>query len=241
MSEQPPPTPRVTPVGARAPTPSAAVLIPEDLPSAKMRWIALLGALLVRLLASTWRVRVIGDAGLRGERDAGRPVIITLWHGQMLPLLHRHRGERVAILISEHRDGEIIARIAAALGHRSVRGSTTRGAGRALLALVRQVEAGRDIAVTPDGPRGPAKSFAAGALIVAQRTGAAIIPATVVARAAWHLRSWDSFMIPRPFTRVVISYGPATRVSAGDARAASSEAPRFQQLLEDAERAAVAL
>ena len=206
-----------------------------------MRWIVRLGALLVRALASTWRIRVIGDAGLRAEREAGRAVIITLWHGQMLPLLYQHRGEGVAVLISEHRDGEIIARIATALGHRTVRGSTTRGAGRALLSMVRQVESGQDIAVTPDGPRGPAKSFAPGALIVAQRTGAAIIPATATARAAWRLKSWDRFMIPRPFTRIVISYGAAAHVSAGDARAASSEAPRFQQLMEDAERAALAV
>jgi lysophospholipid acyltransferase (LPLAT)-like uncharacterized protein len=224
------------------PTPRSATVEPDEPPpSAKIRWIVRFGTLLVRMLASTWRVRVIGDAGLRGERAEGRPVIITLWHGQMLPLLHRHRGERVAVLISEHRDGEIIARIAMALGHRTVRGSTTRGAGRALLSMVRQVESGQDIAVTPDGPRGPAKSFAAGALIVAQRTGAAIIPATVVARSAWRLRSWDRFMIPRPFTRVVISYGPAAHVQAGDARAASNEAPRFQRLMEDAEHAAAAV
>lgn len=229
MTGQPPPW---------KPTPTAPPPIEEAAPSAKMRWIVRLGALLVRALAATWRMRVIGDEGLRAEREAGRAVIITLWHGQMLPLLHQHRGEGVAILISEHRDGEIIARIATALGHRTVRGSTTRGAGRALLSMVRQVESGQDIAVTPDGPRGPARSFAPGALIVAQRTGAAIIPATVVARSAWRLGSWDRFMIPRPFTRVVISYGAAAHVSAGDARAASSEAPRFQQLMEDAERAA---
>ena len=220
------------------PTPTAPPSVAEEAPNAKMRWIVRLGALLVRTLAATWRIRVIGDEGLRTEREEGRAVIITLWHGQMLPLLYQHRGEGVAILISEHRDGEIIARIATALGHRTVRGSTTRGAGRALLSMVRQVEAGQDIAVTPDGPRGPAKSFAAGALIVAQRTGAAIIPATVVARSAWRLGSWDRFMIPRPFARVVISYGAAAHVSAGDARAASSEAPRFQQLMEDAEDAA---
>lgn len=229
MSAEPPPW---------KPTPVAAPRIDDDEPSAKMRWVVRLGALLVRALAATWRVRVIGDEGLRGEREAGRAVIITLWHGQMLPLLYQHRGEGVAILISEHRDGEIIARIATALGHRTVRGSTTRGAGRALLSMVRQVEAGQDIAVTPDGPRGPARSFAPGALIVAQRTGAAIIPATVVARSAWRLKSWDRFMIPRPFTRITISYGGAARVSVGDARAASSEAPRFQQLMEDAERVA---
>ena len=240
MSEHPPAS-RTPPPGARPPTPITGATEIEEAPSAKMRWIVRLGALFVRALAKTWRIQIVGDEGLRAERDEGKPVIITLWHGQMLPLLYRHRGERVAILISEHRDGEIIARIAAALGHRTVRGSTTRGAGRALLSLVRQVEAGRDIAVTPDGPRGPAKSFAAGALIVAQRTGAAIIPATVVAKSAWRLKSWDSFMIPRPFARVIISYGPASRVKVGDARAASSEAPRFQQLMEEAERVAVAL
>jgi lysophospholipid acyltransferase (LPLAT)-like uncharacterized protein len=224
------------------PTPRSAPVEPDETPpGAKMRWIVRLGTLLVRALASTWRVRVIGDEGLRTERGEGRPVIITLWHGQMLPLLYHHRGEQVAVVISEHRDGEIIARIAMALGHRTVRGSTTRGAGRALLSMVRQVESGRDIAVTPDGPRGPAKSFAPGALIVAQRTGAAIIPATVVAKSAWRLKSWDRFMIPRPFTRVVISYGAAAHVQAGDARAASNEAPRFQQLMEDAERAAAAV
>ena len=224
------------------PTPKSAPVEPDEpAPSAKVRWIVRVGTLLVRALASTWRVRIIGDEGLHSERAEGRPVIIAFWHGQMLPLLYQHRGEQVAVVISEHRDGEIIARIAMALGHRTVRGSTTRGAGRALLSMVRQVESGRDIALTPDGPRGPAKSFAPGALIVAQRTGAAIIPATVVARSAWRLKSWDRFMIPRPFTRVVISYGAPAHVQAGDARAASNEAPRFQQLLDDAERAAAAV
>lgn len=207
---------------------------------ARTRWLVRVGALVIRVLATTWRIRVIGDAGIRAERASRRPVIIVLWHGQMLPLLYQHRGEGVSILISEHRDGELIARIAAAFGHRSVRGSTTRGAGRALLGLVREVELGHDIAVTPDGPRGPAKSFAPGALAVAQRTGAAIVPATVGARRAWRLGSWDRFMIPHPFSRVVISYGDPARVTAPDARAAAAEADRFRRLMEDAERAALA-
>lgn len=208
------------------------------LTDARTRWLVRVGAVVIRALAATWRIRVIGDAGLRGERAAKRPIIIVLWHGQMLPLLYQHRGEGVSILISEHRDGELIARIAASFGHRSVRGSTTRGAGRALLGLVREVEQGHDIAVTPDGPRGPARSFAPGALAVAQRTGAAIIPATVGAARAWRLRSWDRFLIPHPFSRVVISYGDAARVRAPDARSAAGEAERFQRLMEEAERAA---
>jgi lysophospholipid acyltransferase (LPLAT)-like uncharacterized protein len=189
------------------------------------------------MLARTWRIRVIGDEGLNAERSARRPVIFVLWHGQMLPLLYQHRNQAVRVLISEHRDGELVARTAIALGFGTVRGSSTRGSGRALLGLVREVEAGHDIAVTPDGPRGPAKSFAPGALVVAQRTGARIVPVTAVARSAWHLRSWDRFLIPKPFARVVISYGPMSAVSAADVRDAAREAERFQMIMEDAERA----
>ncbi|HEX2717246.1 MAG TPA: lysophospholipid acyltransferase family protein [Gemmatimonadaceae bacterium] len=202
------------------------------------RWIVRIGALLLRALAASWRIRVIGDGGLRAARARRQPVIFTLWHGQMLPLLYQHRNEGVAILISEHRDGELIAQVAHRLGFGSVRGSTTRGAGRALLAMVRAVESGRDVAVTPDGPRGPARSFAPGALALAQRTGALIVPTTAHARWAWRLGSWDSFLIPRPFARVVVSYGEPTPVEAADARAASALAPRFQGLMEQAENAA---
>ena len=206
--------------------------------SARVRWIVRIGAFVLRALASTWRIKVIGGQDLRVERAAGRPVVFVLWHGQMLPLLYHHRDQGVRVLISEHRDGELVARTALALGFGTVRGSSTRGAGRALLGLVREVEAGRDVAVTPDGPRGPAKSFAPGALIVAQRTGALVVPVTAVAPSTWRLRSWDSFMIPKPFARVTISYGPLSAVAAQDARDASSETERFQRIMEEAERVA---
>jgi len=210
----------------------------EPADTAKVRWIVRIGAFVLRTLARTWRIRVIGDEGLNAERRARRPVIFVLWHGQMLPLLYQHRNQAVRVLISEHRDGELVARTAIALGFGTVRGSSTRGSGRALLGLVREVEGGRDIAVTPDGPRGPAKSFAPGALVVAQRTGARIVPVTAVAKSAWHLTSWDRFMIPKPFARVVISYGPMSTVSATEARDAGREAERFQTIMEDAERVA---
>jgi len=208
----------------------------EPADSVKVRWIVRIGAFALRMLAKTWRIRVIGDEGLNAERTARRPVIFVLWHGQMLPLLYQHRNQAVRVLISEHRDGELVARTAIALGFGTVRGSSTRGSGRALLGLVREVEAGHDIAVTPDGPRGPAKSFAPGALIVAQRTGARLVPITAVAKSAWHLKSWDRFMIPKPFARVVISYGPMTSVDATDVRDAQHEAERIKVIMEDAER-----
>jgi lysophospholipid acyltransferase (LPLAT)-like uncharacterized protein len=156
----------------------------------------------------------------------------------MLPLLYQHRGEGVAVLISEHRDGELIAGIAQRLGFRSVRGSTSRGASRALVGLARTLGEGHDVAITPDGPRGPARSFAPGAIIAAHRSEAPILACGVFVRRAWRLRSWDRFCIPKPFARVIIAYvGPASPAGA-NARAASEETSRFQALMTEAEQIA---
>jgi len=187
--------------------------------------IAFAGTWLVRLLGLTWRIRVRDDAELRRLRADRRPVVFALWHGQMLPLLYHHRGEGVAVLISEHGDGEIIARVGAKLGFRTVRGSTSRGAARALLGLARELRDGNDLAITPDGPRGPAKSFAQGTVIVAQRGNAPIIPTVVAVQSAWRLKSWDRFMIPKPFTTITVAYAPAVYVSgsAVDLESAAAE------------------
>jgi lysophospholipid acyltransferase (LPLAT)-like uncharacterized protein len=215
----------VTSESARAPRAPDA---PAD-----VAWQVRLGVYALRLLAATWRMRTTGDERLRALRAARQPVVFTLWHGQMLPLLWQHRGEGVAVLISEHRDGEIIARAAAALGFRTVRGSTFRGADRALVGLVRELRAGRDVAVTPDGPRGPARQFAPGALVAAQRAAAPVVAVGAAASRAWRLRSWDGFMIPKPFARVTVAYAIAN-VQSTTAREAAAEAPRFQQLLDGA-------
>lgn len=197
-----------------------------------VRWTARAAALLMRSLASTWRIRTHDAEGLHAARAAGRRVIFALWHGELLPLLWQHRGERVAIMISEHKDGEIIARIAESLGFETVRGSSSRGGARALIGLMRQIDAGFDGAVTPDGPRGPAHVFAPGAAIAAQRTGALIVPIRAAASHAWRLKSWDRFLVPKPFARVDVSYGVPTPVDVATPREAAEEAPRLQSLLE---------
>jgi lysophospholipid acyltransferase (LPLAT)-like uncharacterized protein len=194
-------------------------------------WRVRVGGFVLRLLAMTWRMRTLGGEILSSLRAAKQPVVFTLWHGQMLPGLWQHRGEGVAVLISEHRDGEIIAGIASGLGFRTVRGSTYRGADRALVGLVRELRAGHDVAVTPDGPRGPAGHFAPGALVAAQRGGAPIVSVAVAATRAWRLRSWDGFIIPKPFARVTVAYGTAS-VQGETAREAAAEVPRFQELME---------
>ena len=190
-----------------------------------------LGLGLLHTIARTWRVTVRNAAALERVRGTGNGFVFSLWHGHLLPLLWHHRGEGVLVLISEHRDGELVARAATALGFGLIRGSTTRGAGRALIAMVRALEAGKEIAITPDGPRGPARKFAPGALVAAQRSGRAILPVGVSVDRAWRLGSWDRFMIPKPFARVTIAYGEPEKVLATDSRAATREGRRFEEMM----------
>ena len=198
----------------------------------KIRWIVRAGSAVIRALAITWRVREHNDAVYRTVRAAHQPVIYTLWHGEMLPLLWHRRDEGIAVLISEHRDGEIIAQIAERLGYTTVRGSTSRGGGRALIGLMRAVQAGHDGAVTPDGPRGPAHVFAPGAAIAAQRTGAPLAMIRASAKRAWRLKSWDRFLVPKPFATVRVVYGPIVPVDAASPREAAEQAPRLQAVLD---------
>lgn len=200
----------------------------------KLRWTVRVGLVALRLLAATWRTRVINGHHVRELRQARRPLIFVFWHGEMLPLLWQHRNEGVAILISQHKDGELIARVAAALGYRAVRGSTSRGGERALLGLVRELRDGHDVAVTPDGPRGPARRFAPGAAIAAHRAGAPLMPLAASASSAWRLRSWDRFLIPKPFARVTVAYVTPAEVTTESARAAAEDVERLERLIDEA-------
>src|SRR6266513_3144533 len=192
----------------------------------------LLGRGVLHLLGRTWRFRVV-NGGPVGELRGREGFIFSLWHGHLLPLLWYHRNEGVVVLISEHRDGELVARAATSLGFGLIRGSSTRGANRALISIVRELQAGREVAITPDGPRGPAAKFAPGALVAAQRSDSFILPVVAVADRAWHLRSWDRFMIPKPFARVTIAYGNPTKVLATTPRAAADESSRFEELMNE--------
>ncbi len=206
----------------------------------QIAWAVRVGLVVLNLLARTWRIRAYGADSYQSLRRDARPFAFAFWHGTMLPLLWRHRGEGASVLISLHKDGEIIARMCEALGFRTIRGSTTRGGGRALLGLVRELEAGYEVAVTPDGPKGPRHKFAPGALMAAQRAQAPIVPIGVHCESAWHLKSWDRFMIPKPFARITVLYGDPAFVAGTTPREAADEAPRFEALMARLEEAAEA-
>jgi lysophospholipid acyltransferase (LPLAT)-like uncharacterized protein len=185
-----------------------------------------LGGLAMGALFSTVRFRSEGDESYRRFRREGTPVIFSLWHGQLLPLSYRHRGQGVVALVSEHADGEYLVRLIERLGFRTVRGSSTRGGIQGLKGLIREARDGHDLTITVDGPRGPARDFKPGALLAAQTTRAPVVPVGVACSAAWRLKSWDRFMVPKPFSTVRIAYGKPTWIERDADRPALDAAAR---------------
>jgi lysophospholipid acyltransferase (LPLAT)-like uncharacterized protein len=169
----------------------------------------------IRLLAATWRLRVQHEEHLAAARAAGRPLLFALWHSRILPLLFHHRGEGIVTLISRHRDGGHLARLAEQWGYGTVRGSSGKGGEAGLLGLVRALDRRGAGAITPDGPRGPAERVKPGAVAAAQHAGAVILPIAARTRQAWWFTSWDRFCLPKPFARVDVVYGPPFTVAEG--------------------------
>lgn len=157
------------------------------------------------------------------------PILYVLWHGRMLYFLklYAYLGSRVTILVSQSRDGEFVAQLLSRFGFRITRGSTSRGGARGLLAVVNQVRSGMHACFTPDGPRGPRYRVQPGLLVVAKRTGAPILPMTFSARWKRVLASWDAFLLPLPFSRVVVVYGEPIYVPV-DASPIDLEAKRLE-------------
>ncbi len=179
---------------------------------------SLAGALLrlsLQALAATWRVETRGAEHMARLRAVQIPTVYAVWHGRFLPVLWRHRWESTTLLVSRHGDGDYLARAAARWGYRVVRGSSTRGAFGGLKGLLRVLRHGGEVALAPDGPTGPPRSAKLGALAIAQRTDAAVVAVGAAASRTWTFRSWDSFMVPRPFARVRIVYRPPFRVQGG--------------------------
>ncbi len=174
-----------------------------------------LAAGLVRLLAATWRYRVHGWEHVAAARATGRPIVYILWHSRILPLLYHRRAEGMALLISRHRDGGYLAELSERWGYRVVRGSSRRGGEAGLLGLVRSLRQGAEVALTPDGPRGPAERMKPGALAAAQHARALVIAAGARASAAWWIQSWDRFCLPRPFAAVDVAYSAPFPVAEG--------------------------
>ena len=159
-------------------------------------------------------VEEIGFSYIQDLYKEYRPVIFTFWHNRTFYLTYYHKirtkskGFPIAILISDSKDGEIIARIAYLWGGIPVRGSTTRGGRKGLKGLLRVIEKEKSCVITtPDGPLGPKYHFKEGTILLAQLSGAPILPMSYAVSSCWRLSSWDRFIIPKPFSKVVTAVG----------------------------------
>ncbi|WP_163328182.1 lysophospholipid acyltransferase family protein [Desulfurobacterium thermolithotrophum] len=139
------------------------------------------------------------------------PSIITFWHGRMflLPFVFANYADKVSVLISRHRDGELAARLIEKLGFSTVRGSTGKGKGgdRAFREMVNILESGKSVAITPDGPRGPKEVFKPGAAKLSIVTGVPVYPVAFSTSRGKELSSWDNFLLPYPFSKCKVLVG----------------------------------
>lgn len=164
--------------------------------------------------------------------DQGKPFILAFWHGRLLLMPKSWRqGKAIHMLISSHRDGQLIARTVAHFGIRAIEGSTTRGGSTALRAMLKALKAGEWVGITPDGPKGPRMRASDGIVAVAKLSGCPVLTASYSAAPAKVLGSWDRFLVPYPFGRGVITWNEPIMV-ARDADADQLEACR--QRIEDA-------
>jgi len=169
---------------------------------------------LFSIIGRTWRFEVIAEEGvtpvLFGEVPG--PEIYCFWHQCVLPCTVYFRRSHAVILISQSFDGELITRILRMFGFDAVRGSSSRGAREGLLGLKQVIERGNTAIFTADGPRGPIYQTKMGPIKLAQMTGAPIGAFHLEPEHAWTMRSWDRFLIPRPFTRICVSWAQWTHV-----------------------------
>jgi lysophospholipid acyltransferase (LPLAT)-like uncharacterized protein len=181
----------------------------------RARWLIALGFRLLQIWARTLRYEIDDRIGV-----VGKPVkenyIGALWHNRLLifPFVLRRflRNRRGAALISASRDGDLLADAIKRFGFDVVRGSSSRLGASAILQLTDVLASGRDVVITPDGPRGPAYELGPGIIFLAQKSGAPVVPMNMEYSSCWRLESWDRFILPRPFAKIRVIIGQSHHV-----------------------------
>ena len=170
----------------------------------------------IRLVQWTSRWELAGEAAANALWEQDKPFILSFWHGRlmMMPLIWR-QGKRIEMLISQHRDGDLIARTIAHFGLDTVRGSkgAEKGGTAALRAMLKALANGHAVGITPDGPRGPRMRATSGIVAVARASGMPILPAVSATSRRLVLNSWDRFLIALPFSRGVLMWGAPIEIA----------------------------
>jgi lysophospholipid acyltransferase (LPLAT)-like uncharacterized protein len=167
-----------------------------------------LGAAVIRLLKLTMRKEYLGEEHLfPWWRDGKGGAILSCWHDQVLMTPALYRGPAAKVLVSASKDGEILARTMQLFGHGVVRGSSSRGGRAAFRTLLQAAKEPVDLAITPDGPRGPRHELKEGVVQLARLSGRPVVPMAIACSRGHRFASWDRFLLPFPFCRGVLAYG----------------------------------
>ncbi len=198
-------------------------------------------SLLIKLVALTLKLETVGQDRLRGLRGQKQSVLFAFWHNRLLYVCYFLRRERLTMMISQSRDGEIIARVARHFGIDAIRGSSSKGGLRAVAELAGVMMGGANGGITPDGPRGPKYEVQIGALLAAKKAGVPILPVSIGFNRQKIFNSWDRFRFPLPFARAVLVFGEPFAVPK-DARGEALERlrgefeGRLKQVTEESDR-----
>jgi hypothetical protein len=188
------------------------------------------GFLAIRLIGPTLRVKVSFEDGAPASLDT-RPMILAFWHNCIFPATYIWRNLQIRVMSSDSFDGEWTGRIIRKFGFVKVRGSSSRGAVRALLGMKRELDQGWPVAFTIDGPRGPRFVAKPGPVLLARATGAPMVAFHIAVEKAWILNTWDRSMIPKPFSRVLMRVSRRILVPAD---ASDSQKEQFHAELQNA-------
>jgi lysophospholipid acyltransferase (LPLAT)-like uncharacterized protein len=179
------------------------------------RWLIALGFQFLKLWANTLRYEVDDRANFRNAPNDLR-VIFAVWHNRLFLFPYAMRrflpDRRGAGLVSSSRDGLMVSQVVTRFGFEVVQGSSSRKGASAMLQLAEILSHGRDVTITPDGPRGPVYEVSPGVIFLAQKTGAPVVAWGMEFSKCWRLKNWDRFIVPRPFSKVRIILGAPHRV-----------------------------
>ncbi|PCI30286.1 MAG: hypothetical protein COB67_02085 [SAR324 cluster bacterium] len=160
------------------------------------------------LIAFTCRKEWVGLQHVEKLKEQNQSWIYSSWHGNIAFLSWAVRGQNIAMLVSESKDGEMIATAIESMGNTTIRGSSSKGGARALLKMIRWLKKGKPAAITPDGPRGPRHRLQSGVITLAEKSGAPLVPLHFHATRQWIAhKSWDLHQLPKPFSTIVIRVG----------------------------------
>ncbi len=200
-----------------------------------------LGYWVIRILGRTMRFEVVNPEVQKSFLERGIPYIGAFWHGRLLMMPFGYEGKKLSFLVSPHRDGLIIGKALKQFGFNPIFGSSTRGGSSALTAMVEAIQNGSDMAIVPDGPRGPRQKLQFGVIELARRTGNPILPLSFSASKKRIFKTWDRFLLPYPFSKGVFIWGDPIYVDRDGDRDYLEEMRRFverrlNELTEEADR-----